>query len=175
GWKGAGKPRSTPLAGSRSTAVGPRVSGAPCVTPWTCGGAVLEQRGLRVPGANTQCRVCAGQRRVWDSNPRGRVNALAVFKGAEHCILASLRIHSRLVSAGQRRDGVSPYPCGSLRIPARLFSKCSTSRSRVSAIRSPQDLPHKAPPSSPSCATALVALGGRAAWQGGLWNDNAAA
>jgi hypothetical protein len=26
--------------------------------------------------------VLAGQRRVWDSNPRGRVNALAVFKTA---------------------------------------------------------------------------------------------
>jgi len=24
----------------------------------------------------------AGERRVWDSNPRGRVNALAVFKTA---------------------------------------------------------------------------------------------
>ena len=80
--------------------------------------------------------VCAGQRRVWDSNPRGRVNALAVFKGAERCMSASLRIHGRLVSAGQRRDGVFSYPCGSLRVPARLFSKCSTSRSQC-AVRSP--------------------------------------
>lgn len=58
--------------------------------------------------------------------------ALAVFKGADHCILASQRIPSRLISAGQQHDGVSPRPCGFLRITARVFSKCSTSRGRMS-------------------------------------------
>ena len=49
--------------------------------------------GLRLhignQGSNSDLRrsrwsgcLLAGQRRVWDSNPRGRVNALAVFKTA---------------------------------------------------------------------------------------------
>ena len=87
--------------------------------------------GSRCP----RCLERSQQRRVWDSNPRGRVNALAVFKGADHRIPASLRILSSLVFAGQQRDSVPPHPCESLRIPARVFSKCSTSRSRVSPAR----------------------------------------
>ena len=33
--------------------------------------------------------ILAGQRRVWDSNPRGRVNALAVFKTDTRTLLTS--------------------------------------------------------------------------------------
>jgi hypothetical protein len=95
---------------------------------------------------------------VWDSNPRGRVNALAVFKGADHRLPAFARIHAHLVFAGRRRDGVSPHPCGSLRIPARLFSKCSTSRACEGVVRSRQGLPHFVNPWSnePFLSTAAV-------------------
>jgi hypothetical protein len=51
---------------------------------------------------------------------------LAVFKGAEHRLPASLRIPTRLVSAGQGRANVSPHPWRSFRGPARVFYKCST-------------------------------------------------
>ena len=33
--------------------------------------------------------IFSGQRRVWDSNPRGRVNALAVFKTGTRTLLTS--------------------------------------------------------------------------------------
>jgi hypothetical protein len=39
----------------------------------------------------TRLRVCAGQRRVWASNPRGRVNAIAVFRSADQRLPAILR------------------------------------------------------------------------------------
>ncbi len=77
---------------------------------------------------NTSVTFVQASGGVWDSNPRGRVNALAVFKGADHCLLTSFLIPACLVSAGQRHDGVRSHPCASPCMPARLFSKCSTSR-----------------------------------------------
>jgi hypothetical protein len=60
---------------------------------------------------------------------------LAVFKGADYRPSAFARIHTPLVSAGQQHNDVPSHPCRSLRIPARVFPKCSTSRSRLSPAR----------------------------------------
>jgi hypothetical protein len=65
--------------------------------------------------------------------PTMQETVLAVFKGAEVCLPAFAGIHARLVSAGQERADVPPYPWRSFHGPARVFYKCSTSGSRPAA------------------------------------------
>jgi len=52
-----------------------------------------------------------------------------VFKGADHHLPAFTRIHTRIISARQRRADVLPCPWQSPCGPARVFYRCSTSDS----------------------------------------------
>src|SRR5262249_7509482 len=60
-----------------------------------------------------------------DRAGRQDVTALAVLKGAGHRLPAFPRIHACIVSAGQGRADVPPYPWRSPGGSARVFYKCS--------------------------------------------------
>jgi hypothetical protein len=127
GRSGSGKYTPFPQSGSWAWASAERTPSSPRRSP----GSAPPPRYLET----------SHQRRAWDSNPRGRVNALAAHKGAEHRLPAFFCIRRGLVIAGRQCDGVPLHPCGSLRMSARVFSKCSTSGSRpATAATSPQDV-----------------------------------
>lgn len=67
---------------------------------------------------------CAGQRRVWDSNPRRRVNASAVFKTPYRRFRRCRSVAASAICAGQRDTAVSPRTaaCGTSRV--RLCPTC---------------------------------------------------